>query len=321
MSAFSVAIIGLAGCSNLGGGNPTTTTLPPFPGNSNSYYVNPAASLTDLDNLGCSQAQLATGSRQIILDFGDEVVDPSSADGWGVAMEPLGTTVILDRLTSNPGAVTVENAFNAFLMGWDNCSNLYGLDLAIGIASGALQYSQPVLETTAGSGWGALVNDIRSTSTVLGGSNSAYGAMDIETGFYPYSDVQPWISGFESGGPGAVYWDFGDAGGCPESVAGYNSNTICETGWNVGEVYNVSHGDAGSSAVPEIYYSANQYQWESIGSIMGSAITYTAALSDYTACTNQGGCQAGYLTPNQAWSDLVQETGMSNFGSSDMSWE
>ncbi len=320
--------LGLASCGGATSGNPTTTTLPTFPGNSNSYYVNPAANLTDLQNLGCSQDQLSNGlssvgnQRQIILDFGDEVPDPSSLDQFGVALPPFGSVIWPDELSSNPGAMTVENAFNAFLMGWDDCSNISGVDLAIGIASGSLQYSRPTLDNTGGSVWGALVNNIKSTSAELGSSNRVFGAMDIETGFYPYSDVQPWVSGFESGGPGAVYWDFGDAGGCPPTVSGSNPNYVCESGWTVGEVYNVAHGDPGSSAVPEIYYSVNAQQWESIGVIMGTPISFTAVMSDYTACTTGGRiCHPNFNTPTEAWTQLQSATGMSNFGSTDMSWE
>jgi hypothetical protein len=118
------------------------------------------------------------------------------------------------------------------------------------------------------------------------------GANDMETSWALYSETLDWVNGYMSVG-GAVYYDFGDAGGCPTSSSGkcwagpLNGGDM---GWTTTNRYTLAWGLAPAYAIPEIYVPVSAQQWYRI-SLDGvqrglSPIWFTAALSHYNASGN-----------------------------------
>jgi hypothetical protein len=95
----------------------------------------------------------------------------------------------------------------------------------------------------------------------------------------------------------ALYYDYGDAAGCPQSGSG----GACNNGWTVGDVaYKSYHGSA--VPMPEIYYTANADQWTVVRRNWNANHT-----SSYTfwGSTGETPTQSGHLTAAQGWNALV----------------
>ena len=95
----------------------------------------------------------------------------------------------------------------------------------------------------------------------------------------------------------AVYYDYGDAAGCPWSGSGGS----CNNGWSVGDVGYVSyHGLA--VPLPEIYYTVNADQWTVVRRWWNANNPSTAY--QFWGTTGEISSASGHLTPAGGWNAL-----------------
>ena len=91
----------------------------------------------------------------------------------------------------------------------------------------------------------------------------------------------------------ALYFDYGDAAGCPSS----GSSGSCNNGWTVADVaYKSFHGLA--FPLPEIYYTVNADQWTVVRRNYGSGYSFWGTTGEISSAT-------GHLTPAGGWNALA----------------
>jgi hypothetical protein len=91
----------------------------------------------------------------------------------------------------------------------------------------------------------------------------------------------------------AIFFDYGDAAGCPTSGSG----GACNNGWGVSDVEHVSYGGV-SLPLPEIYYHVNARQWAVVRRHWNENHSSNYFFFGATATTGVG------LTARQSWSAL-----------------
>lgn len=95
----------------------------------------------------------------------------------------------------------------------------------------------------------------------------------------------------------AIYYDYGDAAGCPSS----GSSGSCNNGWTVGDVGYVSyHGLA--VPLPEIYYTVNADQWTVIRRWWNN--NNGSNSYQFWGTTGEISSASGHLTPAGGWNAL-----------------
>jgi len=130
------------------------------------------------------------------------------------------------------------------------------------------------------------------------------GANDIEPGFTgTYAQTSAWLSGY-LGATGAEFVFNGSADGCSWT----NTNAGCNNGWSMTGLYNLAAGVAPARIInlPQIYNTTMAQQWRyiSLTGVRAShpKINFGGALTEYTACSQTGGC--GSLTGTSAWTQM-----------------
>ena len=124
-------------------------------------------------------------------------------------------------------------------------------------------------------------------------SQTSDAASDMEPSWESASVAKQLVNGDQAQG-WALYYDFGSADGCPQSVSG---DGACNNGWSVSDVGYVSfHGLA--LPLPEIYYMANASQWTVVRKWWNANQADDYVFGGVTATTGAG------LTPGAAWNGL-----------------
>jgi hypothetical protein len=177
-----------------------------------------------------------------------------------------------------------------------------------------------------GQAWSQMVRNVGDwlAQAATGDKVQVRGGIDAETDTGTYSTAgraRDWVNGYASVFV-SPYWlyDFGDAGGCPQSGT-TGTSRICllqgqssSVAWYQEDVYYVSYGAAPSVPMPQIYATAggNAKSWQQISLYSylryGSRIEIAGPLSQSGACAQPPGCPSGTNnTSTQAWNQLWTE--------------
>jgi hypothetical protein len=289
-------------------GAPVAAGVPPV---TFSRYV----TTSDMYAMGCNQAKASASQGQptqlVLLSFGDPGWDDNGTFGaWDTA---LGGFV--------PDSA-IEASVKTYIRGFSGCTAADSkafMNVAPGVTNGGSGINS-ANNRTLGVAWGNTIKDLNSWITAQGFGKrlDALGAADFEPGYGPAANAIAWADGFAS--TGSYYYDFGSADGCPP----YGS---CINGWTQADEYELAWGNPKAFATPQIYNAAMAQQWASIsawGAAHGSAgkITFSAALSQYQACTDQGSsCAGADDTPQLSWQQLYAATGSAPYFATEMSYQ
>jgi hypothetical protein len=249
---------------------------------------------------GCFETGYAVANdRNIVLDFGAQVSDSSSGDGWG-AQSPFTTSPLPDN-SSNASVETVESATLAFLDGLTYCNDTMSAWVGIGTNN-----SGSKVNATAGSIWGQLVYETYLTYYNNSGDGfvTLRGANDIEPAWSSWSSAKQWIggntpalrtsssgsgSGYQTWAGAVPYFDFGSADGC--------SYSQCANSWTQNQVYSAAYGYYGAIAMPEIYNPGVVADWQVVSQDNPPGIYYSTALSEHAQ-------DSSTYTAAEAWQEL-----------------
>lgn len=314
--------------------NAYAATMPPT---SPSYYG--TANTTTSYNAGCSlgtddKNSGFSGYKYVIISYG-----APQYNGTNYGASIFGSGFYTTR--------QIADAVDQFAKGYYICTGSNtAAKIIIGVGtsnSKAASYSIFTQGSTVvknhGSTWSAMVSQIASELISNGWSSqtSVQGAIDIEPNFYGSKTLtRTWVDGY-SASLSNNFVNFGAADGCPTSGTG-----TCDNGWTLDDMYYVSWGNAKALAFPEIYSTTestlsngtvtdtNAKQWYNISkqavNAGSSKISFTGALSQYTACSQVGGCSGTDATPLKSWWYLYNalnadtQTASTPVYSSDIRW-
>ncbi len=274
----------------------------------------PAATLsryvqsTNLYPMGCSQGQrsdaLGLDDAVVILDFGKA----SSRDsGYGAILFGLGF-----RTTTQ-----IAEAAKSYLQGFWDCTAMDStsfVELAIGTSNCTID---PACSGSAtgfehGEAWAQMVQAVNDWIVASGFQSQevASGANDMEVSCDTPARTRAWTDGYSSVAT-SVYYDFGDAAGCPWVGTQGAVPRPCNNGWTQEDVRYVAAGTGAAWPIPEIYredaVQARQWQLISLYSVLSGSgrLLFPAALSQWQACRDVGSpCTTVNNTPSQSWSQL-----------------
>lgn len=295
-------------------GTQPSTTPSTAPEPSISYYV--FASYIDvcgvtattgcpLYNLGVDAPVPPTGGM-VILDVGAPCFDPNTL--------VYGTQLFISQsCTPDSQLVTLVQAY---IRGYEtnaNRSTSTPFVIAAG-TSNSLTAAVPgnVLspsQTAAhGQAWfNSVVKPLSSSVLGLAAPVTVWAGSDTEESsdgnWYDAAPSRAWIDGYSAAA--------GAAKPCVASTTGlsvdYGDYVPSEPGWTPADVYHVAWGAPAACAVPEIYYSANATEWQSLNQWAAGAgqplISFVGVLSE-----NQAN---GSLTAAGSWNALQSATGQS----------
>lgn len=287
-SAAAVALCLVAAIASVGPAS--AQTLPaaaPPDGVDDSYYVTSSNSQLIFD-MGCQDGKVdathGAAQRLTILDFGGQYADGS---GTKPVVGPL-------ELTN----AQIENLTENYALGWYVCvGSDFSAVLTLGIGT---NNSLRDVTNSGGATWANVVAAVANAEAPITKRIVVDGANDMETEWSTPAAALSWAAGYGAAGTGSYYFDYGDAGGCPQTTA---TNGPCNNGWNQRDVWEVSWGEPTALPLPEIYYAANAAQWTQISkygkaAVHGAAINFTGDLSEFSADPTT-------LNPTDAWTSLA----------------
>jgi hypothetical protein len=221
---------------------------PAAPSYTTSRYMSTINSTT-LYNEGCSFGQLQASQGQ--------------------NQNPSGTVVVLDF--GRPG--------------YQNGTYWPNVRLAIGTSN----YGSSADFNAHGKAWGTMINNIASwiSQKGYGYQESIAAANDMEMSWNAAAKTRSWADGYASTSSWA-YYDFGDAGGCPQQELSYNGS--CNNGWKQEDVWYVSWGVAPAYVLAEMYNTAGaqakQWRYLSLYSYKthGYSIYISGSFTQWQAC-------------------------------------
>ncbi|MDQ2983647.1 MAG: hypothetical protein M3R70_06960 [Actinomycetota bacterium] len=242
---------------------------------------------------GCNQAN-ATPHARVVLGFGQPWSNGST----------YGTNVFGSNTFRS--LAQIESAAKAWLQGFWDCAPL-GAYVRLGIGTsnyrGATGFAH-------GRAWANMIDRLNAFINAppsYASMESARGASDIELGWNTPAASRAWVDGYASAyASPSLYWDYGDAAGCPP----YGN---CANGWTQEDVYHVAWGVAPAYPLPQIYCEAcysgdtrggQSRQWQRLSlyghtNHAGHAMEFVGAMTQWAAagrcCTN---------APAQGWSQL-----------------
>jgi hypothetical protein len=276
---------------------------PPPPPSTLSRYIQG----TDLWAMGCNQGRASDAAglndAVVILDFGKA----SFRDGnYGAILFGAGFR------TTDQIALAAESYLQGF---WD-CTQVGSpsfVELAIGTTNCTIP---PACGGSAtgfehGQAWALMVQDVNAwiVASGFGAQELASGASDLEVSWDTPARTRDWADGYSSVAT-SLYYNFGDAAGCPQSGQGPEARA-CNNGWNQDDVWYVSAGASAAVPLPEIYREdgAMARQWQQINLFSylsrGGRMWFPAALSQWQACRDQGAeCRTVNNTAEQSWAQL-----------------
>lgn len=309
---------------------PTSGCPPPPPSPVDySRYVQPTPSSVssdrfDLYQMGCDQGRSSDANGQphqiVLLNYGDPGLVNNQYGAWDSA---LGGFVPIGSVGQGD---TIAWAVSRYMLGFWDCT-VAGSHSFMTVAPGTNNHGGGPVNYAHGRAWASMVAGLNTWINNSGFTAQllAYGADDIETTWSSPAAARDWINGYSS--VGGLYFDDGDAAGCPASGSGTCHPKPCwgpDYGWTTADEYFAMWGAAPALPVPEIYGvdpSVNPYcdpsasglplqatEWEQIalyGVSNGGAPTVWAALSQYQACNDKGwACTGDHNTPGQSYQQM-----------------
>lgn len=308
-----------------------------------SWYVHVGTTETDADLINWAyakgqeagqQAVSVTGTQYsyTILDFGQPWMTGTSTYGtW----PPDWQTARFLSVTSIRSAA-IWFAYGYTIGTWnggsggDSSSQLYML-----IGTNNSNDSSGYVTYAHGVAWSQLVQNIGADLHTYGYDTQAhvYGASDIELGYSSVSTAKAWVNGYNSVWQSPYYYfDYGDAGGCPQSGTTGTPGS-CNNSWTQDDVNYVAY-EAGAYPLPEIYATsgANAKQWQQLSLYQylkhGYSELITGPLSEYGACQQRSNCSGIDNTASSSWSQLwthlnndATSTAQILYLSTDISWK
>jgi hypothetical protein len=294
-----------------------------------SRYVQPTPTSVsndkfDLYTMGCDQGKssdsLGQPTQIVLLNYGDPGIVNGHYGAWDSALGgfvPIGSVGQRD---------SIAWAASRYMQGFWSCTAA-GSHSFMTVAPGTNNHGGGPVNYAHGQAWANMVSGLNSWITSSGYTAQlwAYGADDIETTWSTPAAARDWINGFAS--VGGLYFDDGDAAGCPASGSGACHPKPCwgpDYGWTTADEYFAMWGATPALPVPEIYgvdpsvnSSCNPTapglplqatEWEQIalyGASHGGAPTVSAALSQYQACNDKGwSCTGDHNTPDQSYQQM-----------------
>ncbi len=110
------------------------------------------------------------------------------------------------------------------------------------------------------------------------------GGGDFEVEASSYSKTKLWLDGYNSSAGGTLFYNFGDASGCPP-VPGGTCNPI-NTDWSQQNIVNIS-SCLNCAVMPEIYVAGMENQWHELSVLnynnTGNGLTIVGVFSDHYA--------------------------------------
>lgn len=287
-----------------------TVIKPPLPASTRSVYIT-------TNNLGPIGKQQALDMKErglknglVALAFGkaDKVTSPAGdrygAVGWGaVNFQDIATitTEVKDYIEAFYNAAE-DDAFLEIAIGTSNCTN-------------ADCYFKSETNFEHGKRWAQMVAavnqwifDQKFRSKVF-----AAGAIDLELAWSTPARAKDWVAGYVSV-PGGLFYDFGDAGGCPGTMPTDDVDRGCANGWKLSDVAAVSWHTLGAWPMPEIYredgLQARQWRAVSLWHFYkyGEPVPFSVIMTQEAACN--GACSHPSLPP-----------GFSTGNSPEMAWD
>lgn len=235
----------------------------------------------------------------VVLDFGQ----PWFNSGTG----KYGSVIFTDEIVTTDQVLA---AAKAWALGYWNCSTSVPT-IVVAIGTNNL----PSFTNAAhGAAWATMVRDFGTwiTTNNFQSQLSAAGASDIELAWNTAANSRNWAcvmdaQGVCTGGfgsvPNQVYYNFGDAQGCPPFGS-------CAPGWTQEDVWYVSWGNPAAWPLPEIYNDGTAQEWYRLSlygyTQHGRAMNIKGAMTQYGACQLTPGCPGGGTdyTPQQGWTQL-----------------
>ncbi|USG67060.1 hypothetical protein NDK47_07150 [Brevibacillus ruminantium] len=290
-----------------------------------SYYVT-KTSLSAMYNLGCSlgtRDKNTSGIQDnlVILALGQQ--RKNSAGDWGASL--------FGNFQTNRQIVDLVAQFG---QGYYNCTGS-DTDSTVKIVVGTNNYGS-LVNYTAGSVWGSMVGTVhRKVKDELGIGSQVriYGGNDMEVGYNSAAATLDWVEGYDDNTDSRLFYNFGDAAGCPTSGT-YSPSTKCVSGntWSVDDLYYISYGASSALVMPQIYNTtgSNARQWQKLSLYADkykNGMDISGALTQYQACEQVGGCSGTNNTPLQGWTQLYDQlnsdsrTAQRLRYSSDMKWQ
>jgi hypothetical protein len=269
-----------------------------------SHYVNPD-NISYFYNFGYTlgtQNRFTPGSQfqAVILFFGDQKKDANGT--WYVSghNHPLYRSQI---------ASLVADFARGYYAGVSG-DNISILSIIISTTNNG-----NYVTTSAGAEWANTILDADNLITPYESQVIVYGGNDMELGYSPAQQTINWINGYSNVTGRKIYFDTGDAAGCPTSSLDYTSSTVCSTKTSTGtntytinQVLFKTYGAAPALPFPQIYTTStsNAYQWQHI-SKYGGNISIQGVLTQYQACidNNQVGCADVNETPYNSYDKLL----------------
>lgn len=272
---------------------------PAAPSYTTSRYMSTINSTT-LYNEGCSfgQLQASQGQNQnpsgtvVVLDFGRPGYQNGTYGSW-----------IFNNSFASTASITT--AAENFLQGYWNCTPYWpNVRLAIGTSN----YGSSADFNAHGKAWGTMINNIASwiSQKGYGYQESIAAANDMEMSWNAAAKTRSWADGYASTSSWA-YYDFGDAGGCPQQELSYNGS--CNNGWKQEDVWYVSWGVAPAYVLAEMYNTAGaqakQWRYLSLYSYKthGYSIYISGSFTQWQACQGRS-CPGTNNSPSTGWAQL-----------------
>ena len=290
------------------------TSSPSAPQPSSSLYVygsyidacGPSATTgCPLFNDGSGESVPPTGGMTI-LDFGAPCFDPSTL-AWGTQLFNSQSCTLDGEL------VTLAQAW---IRGYETNPNRSASTAYIVAAgtSNSLTAAVPGYALTQaqmsahGQAWFlSVVKPIASAAVGVAAPVAAWSGSDIEESsdgnWYDAPTTGAWVDGYAAASAAAKP--------CVSTKTGlmvdYGDYVPNEPGWSIGGVYHVAWGAAPACPIPEIYYSANASEWESLNQWAQSV---GLPILQFTGVLSEGGI-GGTLSASSSWSALQRATGQS----------
>lgn len=131
----------------------------------------------------------------------------------------------------------------------------------------------------------------------------------MEVGYASAADTIKWIDAYSAVSGRPIYYDTGDAGGCPTSGSDYTSSTQCATTYTytIDQVKYKAYGAAPAYPFPQIYRNdgAMAFRWQKI-SKYASGMPISGVLSESQACkgSTDSICAVANQGPTVAYKQL-----------------
>jgi hypothetical protein len=299
------------------------------PGHTTSRYISPndVQNPQQLAQDGCSQASNGE-SGLVILDFGEPWQDSQGNYGTLLPNYPDAAHFV--------STTTIAIDAEWFLWGYGQCAKgNQMLLLGVGTNNAGSNVTQG-----QGNAWAMAVNNVNGWIMSQGFSNREYavGASDIEVEYNSPATTQTWVNGYASSAR-SVYFDYGDASGCPEDDS--STNRPCSNNWMQGDVVNAAWANGAGIASPQIYNTQGDQAkaWQSLDYYArtnsnsspnpSGSMPIAGSLTQWGACHAQGHtCDpTTENSPDQGWQQLntaltsSQVTTQNLPFSSDITWD